>query len=111
MTAAALRRPGSAELRLDAILLTVTAAAWALTADRMAGMDAGAGAELGGLGWFAVSWLLMMAAMMLPALVPMVVEHGHRAAHAGCSPPDRLCENPVHASSGLSTNEWFDRSP
>ena len=83
MTAAALRRPGSAELRLDAILLTVTAAAWALTADRMAGMDAGPGAELGGLGWFAVSWLLMMAAMMLPALAPMVVEHGRRAAHAG----------------------------
>src|SRR4051794_30553093 len=83
VTAAALRRPGSAELRLDAILLTVTAAAWALTADRMAGMDAGPGAELGGLGWFAVSWLLMMAATMLPALAPMVVEHGRRAAHAG----------------------------
>ena len=48
MTAAALRRPGGAELRLGAILLAVTAAAWALTADRMAGMDAGPGAELAG---------------------------------------------------------------
>jgi len=83
VTAAALRRSGGAELRLGAILLAVTAAAWALTADRMAGMDAGPGAELGGLGWFAVSWLVMMAAMMLPALAPMVVEHGRRAAHAG----------------------------
>jgi hypothetical protein len=26
---------------------------------------------------------VMMAAMMLPALAPMVVEHGRRAAHAG----------------------------
>jgi predicted metal-binding membrane protein len=86
VTAAALRRPGGAELRIGAILLAVTAAAWALTADRMAGMDAGPGAELGGLGWFAVSWLVMMAAMMLPALAPMVVEHGRRAAHAGAAP-------------------------
>jgi predicted metal-binding membrane protein len=83
VTAAAVRRPQGAELRLGAILLAVTAAAWALTADRMAGMDAGPGAELGGLGWFAVSWLVMMSAMMLPALAPMVVEHGRRAAHAG----------------------------
>ncbi len=83
MTAAALRRPGGVELRLGAVLLAVTAAAWALTADRMAGMDAGPGTELGGLGWFAVSWLVMMAAMMLPALAPMVVEHGRRAADAG----------------------------
>ena len=82
MTTAALRRPGGAELRLGAVLLAVTAAAWALTADRMAGMNAGPGAELGGLGWFAVSWLVMMAAMMLPALAPMVLEHGRRAAHA-----------------------------
>jgi predicted metal-binding membrane protein len=73
VTAAALHRPGGAELRLGAVLLAVTAAAWALTADRMAGMNAGPGAELGGLGWFAVSWLVMMAAMMLPALAPMVV--------------------------------------
>jgi len=83
VTTAALRRPGGAELRLGAVLLAVTAAAWALTADRMAGMNAGPGAELGGLGWFAVSWLVMMAAMMLPALAPMVVEHGRHAAHAG----------------------------
>ncbi len=36
----------------------------------MQGMDAGPGTDLGGLGWFAVSWLVMMAAMMLPSLVP-----------------------------------------
>lgn len=81
MTPATVGRSGRAELRLGGVLLALTAAAWALTADRMAGMDAGPGAELGSLGWFAVSWLVMMAAMMLPALAPMVVEHGRRAAH------------------------------
>jgi predicted metal-binding membrane protein len=51
-------------------LVAAAAGAWALTAERMAGMDAAPGADLGGAGWFAVSWLVMMAAMMLPALVP-----------------------------------------
>ena len=64
-------------------LLGGALAAWIVMFVRMRGMDAGPGAELGGLGWFAVSWLLMMAAMMLPALAPMAVEHGRRAAHAG----------------------------
>src|ERR671924_2185904 len=40
--------------------------AWALTHRRMAGMDAGPGSDLGGLGWFAATWALMMAAMMRP---------------------------------------------
>jgi predicted metal-binding membrane protein len=83
VTTATIQRSGRAELRLGAVLLAVTAAAWALSADRMAGMDGGTGAEFGGLGWFAVSWLVMIAAMMLPALAPMVVEHGRRASHAG----------------------------
>ena len=85
MTATALRRSGRTELRLGAVLLALAAAAWALTADRMAGMDAGPGAELGGFGWFAISWLVMMAAMMLPALGPMVLAYGRRAARAGAT--------------------------
>jgi predicted metal-binding membrane protein len=36
----------------------------------MEGMDAGPGTALGGVGWFMVSWAVMMAAMMLPSLVP-----------------------------------------
>src|SRR5919202_3549395 len=72
-----------ARASLTAVVFALAVGAWVLTLDRMAGMDAGPGAELGGLGWFAVSWLLMMAAMMLPALAPMVVEHRRRAAHAG----------------------------
>jgi hypothetical protein len=41
----------------------------------MGGMDAGPGTELGGLGWFAVGWVTMMAAMMLPSIAPMVLAH------------------------------------
>jgi predicted metal-binding membrane protein len=69
-------RASSPELRgltragIGGALLALAAAAWVLTGDRMEGMDAGPGTELGGLGWFAVSWLVMMGAMMLPSLVP-----------------------------------------
>src|SRR3954465_7459231 len=79
MTAAVVRRAGRGDPQLVVAILAATAAAWALTANRMAGMDAGPSAELGGLGWFALTWLLMMAAMMLPALTPMVVAFSQRA--------------------------------
>jgi predicted metal-binding membrane protein len=48
-------------------------AAWIVTAARMRGMDAGPGTDLGGLGWYVGIWATMMAAMMLPAVVPVVV--------------------------------------
>jgi predicted metal-binding membrane protein len=68
-----------------ALLLALAAGAWALSAGRMAGMDAGPGAELGDLGSFAVTWLVMMAAMMLPAATPMVAAYGRRPAPAGAT--------------------------
>ena len=64
-------------------LLALAAAAWLLTPDRMSGMDAGPGTELGSLGWFAVSWLVMMAAMMLPSLVPAALAGARAAFVAG----------------------------
>jgi predicted metal-binding integral membrane protein DUF2182 len=51
-------------------LLAAAGVAWRVTADRMAGMDAGPGTDLGGLGWFTGAWAVMMAAMMLPSLAP-----------------------------------------
>jgi predicted metal-binding membrane protein len=68
-------RPGPVQLGLVASLLVVAAGAWAVTGDRMGGMDAGPGTELGSLGWFAVVWVTMMAAMMLPSIAPMVLAH------------------------------------
>jgi predicted metal-binding membrane protein len=63
-------------------LIAVAAVCWAITAQRMSGMDMGPGTDLGGLGWFAVVWATMMAAMMLPSLVPMAVAAGRPARFA-----------------------------
>lgn len=83
MSLTSLGRWGGSDLGAAAVVIGVAAGAWALTADRMAGMNPGPGVELGGLGWFAISWLLMMAAMMLPALTPAVIVSVHRPGRAG----------------------------
>jgi predicted metal-binding membrane protein len=64
------RLHGLTRAALAGALLTLAAGAWVATVARMKGMDAGPGTALGGVGWFTVSWGLMMAAMMLPSLVP-----------------------------------------
>src|SRR4051794_7603240 len=79
MTTFALRRSGRSDARLVAAMVAGTAAAWALTVDQMDGMDSGPASALGGIGWFTLTWLLMMAAMMLPALTPMAVAYNRRA--------------------------------
>jgi predicted metal-binding membrane protein len=64
------------------LLVTLAGACWALTVKRMHGMDMGPGTNLGRLGWFAVVWVTMMAAMMLPSLSPMALAYA-RAARRG----------------------------
>jgi predicted metal-binding membrane protein len=54
-------------------LLLATAAGWFVLSGRMAGMDTGPGGDPGALGWFAATWAVMTAAMMLPASAPAVV--------------------------------------
>jgi predicted metal-binding membrane protein len=61
-----------ARIGLVALLVALAAVAWWSTAGRMAGMDAGPGTPLGALGWFLGVWIVMMAAMMLPAVAPTV---------------------------------------
>jgi predicted metal-binding membrane protein len=51
-------------------LLAAAALAWWWTVRRMAGMDAAPGTDLGTVGWFTATWVVMMAAMMLPSLAP-----------------------------------------
>src|SRR5262249_25632045 len=70
-TAASERRPLAAPTVL--FLLAVAGACWAITVDRMQGMNMGPGMGLGGLGWFAAVWVTMMAAMMLPSLSPIAL--------------------------------------
>src|SRR5262245_66214596 len=77
MESAAVRRvpplPSVVQLGLIFGLLLLAAVAWAMTGDRMAGMDAGPGTALGGLGFWLTAWVVMMAAMMFPSIAPMVV--------------------------------------
>ncbi len=68
-------------------MLAVAAAGWVVTAERMQGMDMGPGTDLGSLGWFTVVWMTMMAAMMLPSLVPMAIAYAGASRKAGAPSP------------------------
>jgi predicted metal-binding membrane protein len=76
-----------ARLALVALLFALAALAWWSTADRMAGMDAGPGTDLGALGWFLGVWLVMMAAMMLPSVSPTVALYAQMTRRRGPSRP------------------------
>jgi predicted metal-binding membrane protein len=54
-------------------VLAAAAAGWWVLIERMAGMDSGPGGDPGALGWFAGTWAVMTAAMMLPASATAVV--------------------------------------
>jgi predicted metal-binding membrane protein len=54
------------------LTLTLAAISAAFAIPRMSGMDMGAETELGSLGFFAATWVPMMAAMMLPGALPAV---------------------------------------
>jgi predicted metal-binding membrane protein len=60
-----------------AFLLAAALAAWIVALDRMQGMDAGPGTDLGDLAWYLGIWVTMMAAMMLPSVAPMVLLYAH----------------------------------
>src|SRR3979409_1501319 len=64
------------QLGILALLLGLAALAWLLTHERMLGMDAGPGPNPGSLGFYVVSWVVMMSAMMFPSIVPMVLAFG-----------------------------------
>jgi predicted metal-binding membrane protein len=74
------------ELILAGVLLALGAVAWAVTADRMSGMDAGPGTDPGTVGFFVVVWVVMMAAMMFPSVLPMVVVYDRVSRRHGRTP-------------------------
>jgi predicted metal-binding membrane protein len=53
--------------------LGLAAAAWVIAVRQMSGMDMGVATRLGSFAFFAVAWVTMMAAMMLPGAAPAVV--------------------------------------
>jgi predicted metal-binding membrane protein len=71
----AARLPGVGRIRVAVIgaLLVLAAVAWLVVARRMNGMDAGPGTDPGTLGFYTLSWVVMMAGMMFPSIVPMVL--------------------------------------
>jgi predicted metal-binding membrane protein len=56
--------------RTAILLLGAAVVAWAVTVERMDGMDDGPGTHLGELGWYLGVWVTMSAAMMLPSAAP-----------------------------------------
>jgi predicted metal-binding membrane protein len=68
-----------AHRQIVAALLLAAGLAWWWTTERMAGMDAAPGADLGTLGWFTATWVVMMAAMMLPSFAPTLGAFATRA--------------------------------
>jgi predicted metal-binding membrane protein len=78
---------GRARLGLVGLLFLLAALAWWSTADTMAGMDTGPGADLGTLGWFVGVWVVMMAAMMLPSVSPTVALYARMTRRRGVGRP------------------------
>ena len=64
-------------LLISTAVLGAALVTWIVTVQRMRGMDAGPGTDLGGLGWYLGVWVTMMAAMMLPSAAPMVLLFHH----------------------------------
>jgi predicted metal-binding membrane protein len=73
-----------ARLGLVGLLLALAAAAWWMAAARMNDMSMmGTGSQLGTLGWFVVTWVVMMAAMMLPSVAPTAVLYARMTRRRG----------------------------
>jgi predicted metal-binding membrane protein len=64
---------GAKPIAATMVVLGAALVAWVVAVERMRGMDAGPGTDLGGLGWYLGIWITMMAAMMLPSALPMVL--------------------------------------
>jgi predicted metal-binding membrane protein len=82
----ALRALGG-RLGLVVVLFALAGLAWWSTADRMAGMDAGPGTDLGALGWFLGVWVVMMAAMMFPSMAPTAALYARMTRSRGLDQP------------------------
>jgi predicted metal-binding membrane protein len=60
----------ASQSRTTVVLFGAAVVAWAVMVERMRGMDAGPGTDLGGLGWYLGIWVTMIVAMMLPSAAP-----------------------------------------
>jgi len=66
--------------------LVAAAACWVVAIDQMRGMDLGVATRLGSFGFFAASWIAMMAAMMLPGAIPALLRHTQTSGRVLAAP-------------------------
>ena len=85
-------------LAVVAALLAVAGVSWWSTVDRMRGMDDGPWSGLGTFGWFLGAWVVMMAAMMFPAVAPTVALYSRMTVQRSRLAP--LCSRPATSSRG-----------
>jgi predicted metal-binding membrane protein len=57
------------------VLVALAAVAWLVSDLRMSGMDNGPGTDLGTIGFYLATWVVMMAAMMFPSVAPMIATY------------------------------------
>jgi predicted metal-binding membrane protein len=64
----------------------LAAGSWVVAVWQMSGMDMGVATRLGSFGFFAVVWVVMMAAMMLPGATPAVVRRAQASGRVRAVP-------------------------
>ena len=69
-----------------AATLGLAAAGWVIAVWQMNGMDMGTATQLGSFGFFMSVWVVMMAAMMLPAATPAVLRRAQVSGGARAVP-------------------------
>jgi predicted metal-binding membrane protein len=57
------------------ILIALALSCWLVSDLRMSGMDNGPGTDLGTIGFYLSTWVVMMAAMMFPSVAPMIATY------------------------------------
>jgi predicted metal-binding membrane protein len=67
-------------LGLLGLLFLLALVAWLAVDERMQGMDAGPGTDLGAFGFYLTTWVVMMSAMMFPSIAPMVLMYARMEA-------------------------------
>ena len=83
---AAPRRGAKATAAAWTVTVGIAAVAWIVALDRMDGMAMGVETQLGSLASFMPTWIAMMAAMMLPGVLPAVSRAARAAVHLRALP-------------------------
>jgi predicted metal-binding membrane protein len=68
---------------LAVVLFGAALAAWLIAIDRMRGLDAGPGTDLGSIGWWVGIWVTMMAAILLPSVTPTALAFARASRERG----------------------------